>query len=161
MGSFTLRRGTIDDLDALVTLEKQGFAADAFDRDQLRYLLERAHGVFFVLEEDLQVRGSAVVLWRRGRTAARLYSLVVDPACQNRGLGERLLAACEQAARKQGYRRLSLEVRGGNARARRFYQQRGYQLVEELPGYYGDGGNGLRMVKELPFSGEGERPPET
>jgi len=149
MGAFVLRCGTMDDLDALVTLEKRGFPADAFNRKQLRYLLGRAHGVFFVIEEDQQVRGSAVVLWRHGRAVARLYSLVVDPAFQSRGLGDRLLTACEQAARNRGYRRLSLEVRGRNAKARRFYQQRGYQIVEELAGYYGDGGNGVRLVKGL------------
>jgi hypothetical protein len=87
--------------------------------------------------------------WRQNTAVGRLYSIVVDPACQGQGLGSLLLQACETAAMQRGCDRMSLEVRADNRRAIAMYERRGYRVQRALPGYYEDGAAGVRMVKRL------------
>lgn len=152
-GKSVVRLGTAEDLDALVRLEKAGFTVDQFPREQLRYLLNEAHTTVFIIEQQGRVCGAAIMAWRKKSSMGRLYSIVIDPAVQGRGLGGKLLEACEDAAIKRGCERLSLEVRAHNSRAIAMYERHGYSITEELPGYYADGANGIRMVKFLGTGG--------
>jgi ribosomal-protein-alanine N-acetyltransferase len=145
-----IREATPQDLDALLELELAGFDRDTFRLSQLRYLLTRANATTFILEEMGEIQGAAIMLWRRNSSVGRLYSsIVVYPPSQGRGLGSRLLKACEDAAIRRGCATLSLEVRADNQRAIVFYQRHGYRITKSLPGYYADGLSGLRMVKDL------------
>jgi ribosomal protein S18 acetylase RimI-like enzyme len=56
--------------------------------------------------------------------------LVAEPG---HGLGERLLAAAEAAARERA-NHLYLLATTDNAAARRFYERRGYRHIGDLPG---------------------------
>jgi [ribosomal protein S18]-alanine N-acetyltransferase len=147
-GESVIREATLQDLDALLELELAGFERDAFGLGQLRYLLTRANATTFILEERGELQGTAIMLWRKNSSVGRLYSLVVYPSFQGRGLGSKLLKACEEAAIRRGCDTLSLEVRADNERAVVFYQKHGYRITKSLPGYYADGVSGLRMVKE-------------
>jgi ribosomal protein S18 acetylase RimI-like enzyme len=147
-----IRRATIKDLPALIDLETRGFRADHFSPGQFKYLLTRAHGHVLIVEFKRKVAGAAIMLWRRGRTVARLYNIVIDPTLQGKGLGARLLEACEREAFRQGYRKISLEVRTDNKAAIAFYRYHGYTLKETLPRYYSGKASGYRMVKSLPGS---------
>ena len=71
--------------------------------------------------------GYAVVLTRRGSRSARLYSIAVAAEAAGRGIGSRLLAAAEEAARRRGADRLHLEVRADNSTAIRLYERAGYR----------------------------------
>jgi ribosomal protein S18 acetylase RimI-like enzyme len=144
-----VRIGTVKDLDALVRLEKSGFSADWFEREQLLYLLGEAHATTFIVEQAGQVCGAAIMAWRRKSSVGRLYSIVIDPAFQGQGFGRKLLQTCEDAARERGCDRVSLEVRADNRRAIGMYERHGYRMKEALPGYYADGSTGWRMVKTL------------
>ncbi len=55
-----------------------------------------------------------------------VYYLAVTPAQQGRGLGRRLMQACEQWVRDRGVPKLQLMVRADNAPAAAFYQRLGY-----------------------------------
>jgi ribosomal protein S18 acetylase RimI-like enzyme len=145
----TIRRATLQDLDALEQLEREVFLADAFRRSQLRYLLTRGHATIVVAQEAGQVLGAAIMLWRRGTTVGRLYSIATAPAAQGRGVGGRLLQACEEEASQRGCKAVGLEVRTDNRQARTFYERRGYGVIENLPGYYAEGADGLRLRKPL------------
>jgi ribosomal-protein-alanine N-acetyltransferase len=92
-----IRIGTVKDLDALVRLEKAGFFAHRFERQQLRYILAEAHATTLILEQDRRACGAAIMAWRRNSSVGRLYSIVIDPSLQGRGLGSKLLQACEAA----------------------------------------------------------------
>ena len=43
-------------------------------------------------------------------------------------------------------RAVQLEVKSSNLGAIRFYERRGFIRAEELPGFYNDGSDGIRMV---------------
>jgi ribosomal protein S18 acetylase RimI-like enzyme len=59
-----------------------------------------------------------------------VYAIYVDPGCQGRGGGRRLLAAAEQKRAGAGFTDASLWVLAGNGPARGFY---------EAQGWHGDG----------------------
>lgn len=145
-----IRRANLTDLDALERLEELSFVeADRSSRKHLRFLLREANATNLVVEHAGVVAGAATVLWRRNAYTGRLYSIATDPALRGRGLGERLLEAVEEDARKHGCTRMRLEVRPENATARGFYTRRGYKESGTIPGFYGDGMDAVRMVKRL------------
>lgn len=145
----TLRQGTIQDLEALTRLEQAAFATDGFHRQQLRYLLTRANASVYVADKDGAVQGSAVMLWHQRTSIGRLYSIATAPSARGRGVGHLLLQSCEQAAAQRHCRAVSLEVRITNLSAISFYERHGYQAIEQLPSYYEDGAEALRMRKTL------------
>ena len=71
---------------------------------------------------------------------AHLTTLGVEPSLRRHGIGERLLAAILQEARRRGVRRASLEVRESNLAAIRLYEKYGFLPVARRRGYYSDNG---------------------
>lgn len=83
---------------------------------------------------------------------AELLTLAVLPSRRRRGLGARLLAAGEAAARGAGAARLFLEVAADNAPARSLYAAAGYGEAGRRPGYYRRGAervDALLLAKDL------------
>ena len=62
-----------------------------------------------------------------GESQAYIGELATVEAAEGRGVGKALAQACEQWAREQGYRILSLATGASNERALRFYRHMGYQ----------------------------------
>jgi len=93
--------------------------------------------------------GYALVLFRARSGGARLYSIAVDAAHAGRQLGSTLLKAAEDAARRRGASAVRLEVCETNAVAKNLYRKFGYAPVDQLPAYYGDGRDALRLQKSL------------
>src|SRR5690606_2738006 len=111
--SVRLRDARLDDIPALVALEAL-FPTDRMPERQFRHPLLRGKGRLRVAVAGARLRAYAVVMFRRGSTVARLYSISVDPAARGQGLGARLLADAERGARARGCDRLRLEVRVHN-----------------------------------------------
>ena len=61
-----------------------------------------------------------------------VYYLSVDPGLARRGLGRRMMQACETWARERGVPKIQLMVRSGNAATIGFYRALGYQLEETV-----------------------------
>jgi GNAT superfamily N-acetyltransferase len=61
-----------------------------------------------------------------GQRQAYIGELVTSETAEGRGVGSALVQACEQWAREQGYRIITLTTGAGNARARRFYDHLGF-----------------------------------
>ena len=142
-----LRHATLADLAALEVLE-QTFPGDRLSRRSLRHLLTRANAAVLVAEQDTLL-GDAVVLFRKGSSRARLYSLVVAPEARGRGLGARLLNEVETEARARGCTKLRLEVREDNVAATRLYERAGFQHIGRVDDYYEDHAGAVKMVKNL------------
>jgi GNAT superfamily N-acetyltransferase len=70
--------------------------------------------------------------WYLRSDLAHLHQLAVDPAAQGRGLGERLVAACEQWAREQGYRAIALDTAQPADHLRQRYARLGYVEVDTV-----------------------------
>ena len=136
-------------LNAIIALEARSFVpSDRFARSTWRHLLGTAHergsSLTVVALAGGQVVGALNALLRRGGYTARLYSLAVDPEQRGRGVGGRLIR--DLATRlPTTITALSLEVRSSNAAARALYERLGFVVQEELPAYYPDGGDGVRL----------------
>ena len=62
----------------------------------------------------------------KARPLLNVHDMVVHPAHRARGIGQALLAACEDHARERGCCKLTLEVLFGNQRAMRSYAHFGF-----------------------------------
>jgi ribosomal protein S18 acetylase RimI-like enzyme len=147
-GAGRVRRAVHSDDSAILTLEEL-FPGDRISMRSLRRFLKSSHVPVWVAELDGAVVGSLILLTRRNSRSGRIYSVVVAPQARGRRLGERMVRAAEIQARRLGLDAVSLEVRQDNAAARGLYAKLGYAPVRALPGYYEDGGDGLRLRKAL------------
>ncbi|TFH85901.1 N-acetyltransferase [Billgrantia azerbaijanica] len=154
--TVTLRQGRPEDLGAIVRLEEAAFAGDRFSRRQLWHLLNRAHALTLVAEDEHgALLGYGLLLFRRGSSRVRLYSFCVHPTARGGGIGRRLLEALEAVARERGGERLELEVRVDNRVALGLYRRAGFRLRRWLDDYYADGCAGWQMEKTLVAPCEG------
>ncbi len=144
-----LRRGRLHDLDALVALERAVFDTDILSRRSFRRFLAAPGATVIVAEADGKAAGYVLVLYPPRSTLARLYSIAVAPHIGRRGIGSRLLAAAERAARRRGRTAMRLEVHEHNSRAIARYENSGYRLFGRHRDYYDNGGDALRFEKSL------------
>lgn len=148
-GAVRIRRALIGDLDALFALEQASFAGDRMRARQWRRHLAGGRAIVVVAVERGKLLGAALAFVNATHDIARLYSLATAAAARGRGIGDRLVAAIERAARDAGRRRVRLEVRADNAGAQRLYERRGYRRIGRHAGYYEDGEDALRYEKPL------------
>jgi [ribosomal protein S18]-alanine N-acetyltransferase len=135
------------DIGALVDLENRSFSSDRISRKSFRRLVASPSAAVIIANVRQSLAGYAVVLFRAGSAAARIYSLAVDPAF--RGIGRELLAACEGEAAMRGCSAIRLEVREDNVRAINLYERTAYSRFAVKPGYYADGATALRFAKPI------------
>jgi [ribosomal protein S18]-alanine N-acetyltransferase len=145
----TLRRGRKSDLAALVTLELAVFRSDIVSRRSFRDFMASRNASLIVAEESGGLAGYVLVLYPPRSRLARLYSIAVAPHAGGRGLGPRLLAAAEQAAKRRRRSAMRLEVHVRNKRAIARYVKSGYRLFGRRRDYYDNHGDALRFEKPL------------
>jgi len=149
--SAVIRKARASDVDGLAALEEAVFASDRISRRSFRRLLSRPTAAILVAEAtDGALAGYALVLFRKGVGAARLYSLAVDPGSGGQGHGRALLDAALAAAAERGCGELRLEVREDNPRAVALYERAGFVFTGRLPDYYADGQAALRYSRPVP-----------
>lgn len=83
---------------------------------------------------------------RLGLDRVGIALLAVEREGRCRGAGSELLAALRNRAVAEGAYTVQLEVRKENEAAIRFYKARGFIIAEDLPVFYNNGGDGIRMI---------------
>jgi ribosomal protein S18 acetylase RimI-like enzyme len=80
-----------------------------------------------------------------------LYWIAVDPACQGRGYGRRLLEFAEDEARRRGGRLLLIETSSQETYGStiRFYERAGYELAARIRDFYRVGDDKLVFAKTV------------
>lgn len=101
-----------------------------------------------VLEYEQEIAGYAVYLTRCNSRTIRLYSLCLLPDWTGQGLASAYLEE-RFADFASNHSKVVLEVRQSNKAAIRLYLGLGFEIREVLEGYYADGANGYRLVKNL------------
>lgn len=145
-----VRPAALADVDALVRIEKSSFETDRLSARSFRYLLSKANALTLVASDQGGVpAGYVMVLFNRGTSLARLYSIAVEPAMRGTGLGEQLLQAAEAGAREHDAACMRLEVRADDPHAQSFYRSHGYRQFAVHHHYYEDRADALRMEKSL------------
>jgi ribosomal protein S18 acetylase RimI-like enzyme len=104
-------------------------AAAVWVADACRTGTDADHALLVACDRDGALLGFAAVGVRRhssGDRDAHLSELVVAPGARRRGVGSRLVVACEDWALSRGLTRLSLETGAANEPARGLYARLGY-----------------------------------
>lgn len=124
---------TLSDLDAVMAVEQAAYEFP-WTRGNMVDSLLTGHLASVLLGRDGSVVGYFVAL--AGVEEMHLLNLTVAPAYQRQGHAVELLDVLVSHCREHGARRLWLEVRPSNARARSIYQRYGFRLVGVRRGYY-------------------------
>lgn len=137
------------DVPRLATLEKACFDYDALSQRNFTWMLTRGHAHLVVADHAGELLGYALVLYKRGTSLARLYSIAVHPAEQGKGIARALMNAVEQEAIARDCVYLRLEVRTDNRAAIALYERLGYHRFGLKHDYYEDHADALCMEKRL------------
>ncbi len=144
------RRAKADDVRPIEALETRAFASDRLSARSLRDYLKSPSATVFVAEDEAgRLCGYAIVRFRRATAVARLYSIAVAEGARGHGIGEQLLAAAEDEARRRGDLFMRLEVRADNAAAIALYDRLGYKAFGRHLDYYEDHAEAIRLEKRI------------
>ncbi|WP_305906489.1 GNAT family N-acetyltransferase/peptidase C39 family protein [Methylomarinum sp. Ch1-1] len=149
MSDTLFRQATKADIDALVAIENRCFTEDRLTQRNFQWMLEKAHADIIVAEMAEDIIGYGLLLYRRGTSLARLYSLAILPEHRGGGLASSLLSELEQCARLHDCVYLRLEVRPDNERAIALYRRLGYRQFSRKLDYYEDHSEALCFEKRV------------
>jgi ribosomal protein S18 acetylase RimI-like enzyme len=142
-----IRPAALSDLNALVGLENACFETDRLSRRQFRYMLTKARAATLVAEDRDGLLGYVLLLFSRGTSVARLYSIAVRGDARGRGGGRALVAAAEKAAWANERAYVRLEIRRDNPASQALFERAGYRRFGVLSDYYEDHMEALRYEK--------------
>lgn len=112
-------------------------------------MLSRGNAAFLVAAHANTVLAYSIVLFHKGTSLARVYSMAVDAAHRRTGIGTALMQAAETKAKSNNCLYTRLEVRRDNAPALKFYTNLGYEIFDIWPKYYEDATDALRFEKRV------------
>ncbi|WP_344378295.1 ribosomal protein S18-alanine N-acetyltransferase [Agromyces tropicus] len=149
-----LRRAGLDDLAAIMRLERETFAGDAWSESAMRSELSGAHTYYLVAIDDARPADPvayAGLLAPRGSGQGDIQTIAVDTAHRGRGLGRALMHALIDEARRREATEVFLEVRADNPVAQALYESLGFVGIGVRRGYYQpDGVDAIAMRLEVP-----------
>ena len=127
-----LRRMLLTDLEAVAAIERR---ANQFPWPATQFAdsLRDSHWSW-VLEHQGRVSGFAI--YSLVLDEASLLNIAVDPQCQRRGFGRRLLQTTLHLLREQGTVECFLEVRCSNRPAEMLYRSLGFSITGQRRDYY-------------------------
>lgn len=132
----TTRPATLDDLDAIMALERDSFPADAWSDAMMREELASPHGWYVVVEEAGRLIGYAGLRAPRGARDADIQTITIAARARGGGRGRALLTTLLDEAVRRGVHDVFLEVRADNPGAQRLYASEGFVEVGRRPRYY-------------------------
>lgn len=150
--NIKIRRSSISDLGFLEKTEREAF--EGFQQSTKRSLkqsLQSAHQQVWIAETQAgnkpEPAGCLILYFYPKRI--RIFSIAVLKSFSGKGMGNELLKKAETIAREQNKTLISLEVNKQNTKLQEWYKKAGYLVKEELPDYYGEGLDGIKMEKVL------------
>jgi [ribosomal protein S18]-alanine N-acetyltransferase len=133
----------LDDLDALMVMERSGFpAAEQWSERTWRGELLGEHRTILIARAQHPV---GVISISTTGELADLHRLVVEPRSRRRGIGADLVRAGLDVVRQLGVREVILDVGYGNEPAIALYAQLGFEQLSARQNYYGPGQHALIM----------------
>lgn len=144
-----LQPARLRDAGAIYRLERLCFKQDAWPWFDIVAVLLFPETIRIKAVVDNQIVGFVVGDRRRGAGLGWIASIGVHPHFRGRGIGRRMLDACEDAL---GMPRVRLTLRRSNEVAMNLYTSTGYAPVDTWKRYYRDGEDGIVMEKRRTMS---------
>lgn len=148
-----IRLATTKDLDGMMNIEELCFGEERFDRGTVRAYMSRRDAFAMVAVEGKVTAGAAMGMVSTRLGCGRIGSVAVLGRYRGKGLGKRLLEACEKEFLKRGVTRFLLEVSVDNIEAVRLYESCGYQVTGVMEGYYSNKRDAYLMEKDVTLEG--------
>lgn len=121
-------------LDSVVAIEEAAYPFP-WTRGNFVDSLSSGYGAWVLVEAGVVI-GYAIVM--KALDESHLLNITIGPDHQGRGAGAWLLRQILENSRRQGARRLFLEVRPSNQSARRLYARFGFSQMGVRKRYYPD-----------------------
>lgn len=132
---MTVRLLQKEDIPAVAELEKQCFSAP-WSEKALEYLTgDDAFGMVCLGEDGTALAYAGITV---SLDDGALTNVATAPAARRKGLGEQVLLALMEEARRRGVTRFSLEVRESNFPAIGLYEKLGFTVAGKRPRFYTD-----------------------
>ena len=131
-----IRPATIDDLDAIMAIERASFPTDAWSEAMMAEELRSPHGAYVVVEQAGRIIGYAGLRALAGARDGDIQTIALSADARGRGQGRALLRHLIDEAARRRVRELFLEVRADNPMARRLYASEGFHEIGVRPRYY-------------------------
>ena len=148
-----VRRLRIPDLPSVLRIERACFRSEGYGvASFLAHLFRDRKGAFVAEDDGGLLVGYALVRLSLGWLGPRrggITSIAVAPAHRRRGIGTSLMERAVQHLGEHHAEEADLEVRATNGAAQSLYESFGFRRAGLLPHYYGQNGDGLRMVLDL------------
>lgn len=148
---MTTRAATLEDLPAIMALERASFPTDAWSDAMMREELASPHGWYVVVEEAGRLIGYAGLRAPHGAQDADIQTIAIASGARGRGRGRALLRGLLEEAARRGVAAVYLEVRADNPVAHALYVSEGFAEVGRRPRYYQpDDVDAIVMRVEIP-----------
>jgi ribosomal-protein-alanine N-acetyltransferase len=146
---ITILPAHLDDLDAIMLLERSGFpGSEQWSERTWRGELLAEHRTILLARAQHPV---GVISINSTGELADLHRLVVEPRSRRQGIGTDLLRAGLDIVRRHGVREMILDVGYHNEPAIALYQQLGFEQLAARQNYYGPGQHALILkLYDLP-----------
>lgn len=149
MSQLQIRPAERGDVKTLAELERRCFTSDRLSPRSFQRMVGRESASLLLAEDNGQLLGYSLLLFHRGTSLARLYSIALAPEARGRGIAEELLRQGEAIAAERGKVFVRLEVNPQNHAAIRLYEKLGYKHFGIYHNYYEDHSDALRMEKRV------------
>ncbi len=136
MNDVVIRDADLGDLDAIMGLETETFANDAWSRDVMAAELASPSTQYLVATSGDVLVGYAGLSAPAGSEQADIQTIAVDPTHRRLGIGRVLLRQLLALAQSRGVADVLLEVRADNPGAQRLYELNGFTAIAVRPRYY-------------------------
>ena len=133
---MTARRATLDDLDAIMRIERHSFPADAWSEAMMREDIASPHTHYLVVEEAGRLIGYGGLRAPQGSSDADIQTIALAAGSRGTGRGRMLLRELIAEAAARGVHELFLDVRDDNEPAQALYVSEGFQSLGRRPKYY-------------------------
>ncbi len=118
--------------------EVKGYEADYL----LRFFSGGEDRIYVAEEKDRVIAYLSVEVHREGPTFLYLDDFCVEAGHRGKGIGTELLSCADDYAKELNILHIVLHVESSNTAARRLYERRGYELLDEE-------GSRLKMIRHL------------
>lgn len=127
------RKALLQDVEQIAKMENEIFSIP-WSEQNIRETLEQSCAFIAVAEEERVVIGYCIIYCVFGE--AEIARFAVDEAYRRRGVGNALMDYAVACCKENECEKILLDVREGNARARAFYLNYGYEEDGIRKNYY-------------------------